>query len=177
MEQGNKLALSKLKLLFIFNQFGIPLTNNELTNFVLENNYMDYFLLQQILSDLINSKFLEIYTKDEHEHYYLTDEGINAINMFKNILPIYFITEVENKFNNKQKKAKNKNELFGHYYKKNEDEFVVSFQVLENRNVIFNLSMNVPTEKLAKSICKKWNTSSENIFTSIVKILTKDIPE
>lgn len=175
LEQGSKLALSKLKLLYIFNQFGIPLTNIELTSFALENNFMDYFLLQQILSDLYKSKFLDIHSQNGHEYYFLTDEGINALNMFGDMLPEYFTKDVNSKFEKMQKDLKRKNELIGHYYKKSDNEFVVSFQVLENRSVVFNLSINVPTEDMAKSICKKWNSNPEEIFSSILKTLTSDL--
>lgn len=176
MEQGNKLALSKLKLLYILNQFSIPLTNNEITNFVLENNIMDYFLLQQILTNMYESKFIEMHLRNGHEYYYITDEGINAINMFGNILPDYFKAEVESKFNKMQKDLKRKNELFSHYYKKDDNEYVVSFQVLENRTVTFDLSINVPTEEMAKAICKKWNSDPEKIFGEILKTITTDLP-
>lgn len=175
LEQGSKLALSKLKLLYIFNQFGIPLTNIELTSFTLENSFMDYFLLQQILSDLFESKFLDIHSKNGHEYYFLTDEGINALNMFGDMLPEYFTKEVNSKFEIMQKDLKRRSELFGHYYKKSDNEYVVSFQVLENRSVTFNLSINVPTEDMAKSICKKWNSNPEDIFSSILKTLTSDL--
>lgn len=177
MEQGNKLALSKLKLLYIFNYFEVPLTNSEVTDFVLESNFMDYFLLQEIFTDLYESKFIELYIKNGHEYYYLTDEGVNAIKMFENILPDYFIEEVQSKFEIKQKNLKRQNELFGHYYKKSDSEYIVSFQVLENRTVVFNLSMNVPTEELAKSICKKWNSDSENLFGDVLKVLTSNLPK
>ncbi len=175
LEQGNKLALSKLKLLYIFNQFEIPLTNIELTSFVLENNLMDYFIVQQILNDLYKSKFLDIHSNNGHEYYFLTDEGLNAINIFGDMLPDYFKNDVNNKFEKIQKDLKRRNELFGHYYKKSDNEFVVSFQVLENRSVTFNLSINVPTEDMAKSICKKWNSNPEEIFSSILKTLTSDL--
>lgn len=175
LEQGSKLALSKLKLLYIFNQSGIPLTNMELSSFALENNFMDYFLLQQLLSDLYEAKFLDIHSKNGHEYYFLTDEGINALEMFEDTLPDYFRNDVNSKFGKMKKDSKRKSELFGHYYKKSDNEYVVSFQVLENRSVIFNLSINVPTEEMAKSICNKWNANPESIFSSILKTLTSDL--
>lgn len=175
LEQGNKLALSKLKLLYIFNQFGIPLTNIELTNFVLENNFMEYFILQQILSDLCASKFIDIHSNNGHEYYFLTDEGINSITMFEDMLPEYFVKEVSSKFEKLQKDLKRRNELFGHYYRKSDNEYVVSFQVLENRSVTFNLSINVPTENMAKSICEKWNSNPEKIFNDILNTLTSGL--
>lgn len=174
LEQGDKLALSKLKLLYIFNQFSIPLTNIELTSFVLENNFMEYFILQQILSDLRESNFIDIHSSNGHEYYFLTDEGVNSITMFADMLPEYFTNEVNSKFEKLQKDLKRRNELFGHYYKKSDNEFVVSFQVLENRLVIFNLSINVPTEDMAKSICNKWNSNPEKIFDSILKTLISE---
>ena len=94
--------------------------------------------------------------------------------MFVDRLPEYFINQVEQNFSNFKKEIKKHRELLGHYYKKKEDEFIVSLQVMENESIIFSLSLNVPAEELAKNICKKWDSNPEKIFSSIIKILTSD---
>lgn len=68
-------------------------------------------------------------------------------------------------------------ELFGHYYKRKDDEYIVSLQVNENDTTIFNLSVNVADESLAKNIIKKWEISPEKIFGQIMNTLTSDINE
>jgi len=174
MESGNKIAQDKLKLLYILNYINIPLTNIEITNHILEHNYMDYFYLQQLLSDLCDSKFIKLNSKNGNEYYSISEAGIASLEMFGEKLPDYFTNEVDTNFSFFKKELKRQRELFGHYYKRN-DEFIVSLQVMENESVIFNLSINVPTEILAKNICKKWDSSPEEIFGNIIKTLTSDL--
>lgn len=174
MESGNKIAQDKLKLLYILNYINIPLTNIEITNHILENNYMDYFSLQQLLGDLCDSKFVKLNSKNGNEYYSISEAGIAALEMFGEKLPDYFTNEIANKFSYFKKELKKQRELIGHYYKR-EDEYIVSLQVMENESVIFNLSISVPTEILAKNICKKWDSNPEEIFGSIITTLTSDL--
>jgi predicted transcriptional regulator len=175
MESGNKIAQDKLKLLYILEFINIPLTNIEITNYILENNYMDYFSLQQLLGNLCNSKFIRLNSKNGNEYYKIAEAGKEALEMFGDILPEYFKEEVNLNFSHLKKELKRQRELLGHYYKSKEDIFIVNLQVTENETVIFNLSINVPTENLAKNICKKWDSNPEEIFGSIIKTLTTDL--
>lgn len=174
MESGNKVAQDKLKLLYILNYINIPMTNIEITNHILENNYMDYFSLQQLLGDLCDSKFIKLNSKNGNEYYAISEAGIAALEMFGEKLPGYFTNEIKTNFLYLKKELKKQRELIGHYYKK-KDEYIVSLQVMENESVIFNLSISVPTEILAKYICKKWDSNPEEIFGSIINTLTSDL--
>lgn len=171
---SNKIAQDKLKLLYIFKYINLPLTNSEITNFILDNDFLDYFTLQQFLGDLCDSKFVVLNSKNGNEYYSISEAGIAALDMFGEKLPQYFIAQVEKNFSTFKKEIKKHRELLGHYYKKKDDEYIVSLQVMENGSVIFSLSINVPDENLAKYICKKWDSNPEYIFSSILKTLTTD---
>ena len=47
-----KLAENKLIILHLLQKMGIALSNSEICQFLLEKNYMDYFSVQQYLSEL-----------------------------------------------------------------------------------------------------------------------------
>lgn len=172
MDSGNKIAQDKLKLLYILNYIDTPLTNIEITNYILENNYIDYFSLQQLLRNLCESKFIKLNIKNGSEYYSISEAGKEALEMFGDKLPEYFTGEITLKFSNIKKELKKQRELLGHYYKRNDDVYIVTLQVMENESVIFNLSINVPTEESAKNICKKWDSNPEEIFGGIIKMLT-----
>ncbi len=175
VEQGSQLAMGKLKLLYIFNRYDVPLTNNEITGFIVGYDIMDYFSLQNILSTLYETKLIDIYAKDGKESFYLTDEGIEFLNLFGDILPDSFKELISKLFSAIEKDIKRRSELFGHYFQKKDGEFVVSFHMLENNITTFNLSLNVPTKNIAEALCKKWNSNSENMFSEILKTITSDI--
>ncbi len=172
---GNKIAQDKLKLLYILKYINMPLTNMEITNFILDNDILDFFTLQHLLGDLCDSKFVVLESKNGNEYYSISEAGTIALDMFGEKLPEYFIEQVEKNFSNLKMEIKKNRELLGHYYKKKEDEYIVSLQVMENESVIFSLSINVPDEHLAKHICRKWDNNPEEIFSGIIKILTSDI--
>lgn len=172
MKSGNKIAQDKLKLLYILNFIDLPLTNIEITNYILEYDMMDYFTLQLLLSDLCDAKFTLIKTSNGIEYYSVSETGKAALEMFSDKLPEYFIKEVENNFSRIKKHIKMQRELFGHYYKRKDDEYIVSLQVTENSTTIFNISINVTDEITAKNIIRKWEAAPEKIFGQIINALT-----
>ncbi len=172
MKSDNKNAQDKLKLLYILDFIDLPLTNVEITNYILEYGMMDYFSLQLLLSDLCDAKFTTIKPYNGNEYYSVSKQGKDALEMFKNKVPEYFVSEVEMNFSRIKKQIEKKREIFSHYFKRKDDEYIVSLQVTENSSTIFNLSINVADEAEAKNIIKKWEKSPEEIFGQILKALT-----
>ncbi len=171
MKSNNRNTQDKLKLLYILDFIDLPLTNIELTNYILEYGMMDYFTLQLLLSDLCDAKFVILKPNNGNEYYSVSKSGKAALEMFNDKLPEYFINEVQKNFFSIKKHIKKQREIFGHYYKRKDDEYIVSLQVTENSTTIFNLSINVADEISAKKIIKKWEKSPEDIFGRIMNAL------
>jgi hypothetical protein len=172
LKSNNKNAQDKLKLLYILDYIDIPLTNNEITNYILEYGMMDYFTLQLLLSDLCEVKFTHLKPYNGNEYYSVSKSGKATLEMFGDKLPEYFINEVEKNFSGIRKHIKKQREIFGHYYKRKDDEYIVSLQVTENSTTIFNISINVTDEITAKNIIRKWEAAPEKIFGQIINALT-----
>jgi hypothetical protein len=64
----SELAENKLLLLYIFCEIGMPVSNSHITQIILENNLINYFSLQQYLSELIDSGFINI-KKHDKQHF------------------------------------------------------------------------------------------------------------
>ena len=54
--QSESLMLYKLIILYILDRMDFPITNTELTRFILEKEYCDYITINQILEELIEEK-------------------------------------------------------------------------------------------------------------------------
>lgn len=173
MKSNSKTTQDKLKLLYILNYINLPLTNVEVSNYILEYDIWDYFTLQALLNALCDAKFVTLKSKVGHDYYSVSQAGKAALDMFKEKLPEYFISEVKSHFSHIKKQIEKKRDLFGHYYKRKDDEYIVYLQVIENKTTIFNLSVNVPTEEIAKNIVKKWDDKPEDIFGQIITTLTE----
>lgn len=49
---SDSMTLYKLMILYMLSRVNFPLNNNQISEFMLSNNYTDYFTLQEVLNDL-----------------------------------------------------------------------------------------------------------------------------
>lgn len=173
LESGNKLAQIKLKVLFILNTLNLPVTNMDLTRFILENNFMDYFTLQEIILELQKDGFVDSGQTEGKESYTITTIGQETVEMFSARVPNSFKLEITDLLKTLQKEVKRNKDLFAHYYQRKDKDFTIILQAIEESVTIFNLSLNVPTEKLAKDIVAKWKKNPDKIYSEIINILMR----
>ena len=83
-ESIRQLAEHKLIILHLLQKMGIALSNSEICQFLLEKNYMDYFSIQQYLTELVDAGWLEKSWEQNNTRYTLTDEGDEIVNYFPN---------------------------------------------------------------------------------------------
>lgn len=171
IENTEELAQNKLLLLYIIDKSQVPLSNSQITEFVLEENYMNYFLVQQFLSELIESKFLE-YTKNKgKEKYILLNKGKVALDYFIDRIPQQIKKDVNEKFQIKLEEVKRDTQIIGDYYMKDENEYIVYLKLVENDSTLFSLNLNVVSSEQAKMICEKWNSKPDSVYQNILSTL------
>ena len=170
---SEQLASNKLLILYIMNKMNVDLTNSQITQIVLETEVMNYFSFQQFLSELIESKFLNIYKEDDREYYRLTQRGLEMLE--------YFLPKVNDnslKINDYIKKNKERilseTEVKATFKKENEREFIVNLRVIENNSDLINLNVNVSSEKQAMLICKNWKNNASYIYAEIIQSLISE---
>ena len=54
------MTLYKLMILYMLNQVKFPLTNSNISDFFVSKEYTTYFIVQQALTDFLESKFISM---------------------------------------------------------------------------------------------------------------------
>ena len=85
---GIKMALEaetlyKLIIMHMLNKVEFPLTNSQISQFFLENEYTNYFTVQKSLSELIEDGFVFLNINRNTSYYHLTSEGREVIKFFR----------------------------------------------------------------------------------------------
>jgi DNA-binding PadR family transcriptional regulator len=173
-DSPQELVKHKLLILYILDRVDIPMTNSEITQFVLENNFMNYFMVQQFLSELVASKFIEFTTKDGNEYYHLSDAGKDTLNFFMDRIPKELKEQIDNLYEKKKEEMIKETQIISNYYKKNDTEYIVNLKVIEKDITLFNLSLNVVSNKQAKIICKNWKENPQYIYKKILDLLVNN---
>lgn len=87
LDDTNQLAENKLILLYLLDRIGMNITRNQLTEIVLENNLVNYFLLQQYITELQNANFLVTIKKNKSKVLSLTEQGKKVLSLFISRIP------------------------------------------------------------------------------------------
>ena len=75
-------TLYKLIILYMLDKISFPLSNAQLSEFILEKEYTDYFTVQSALSELSETGFLKVRTVRNTSLYYITEEGRKTLSYF-----------------------------------------------------------------------------------------------
>ena len=134
---------------------------------------MDYFMLQQFLSELEDSKFVTNESSDKKHDLVITDAGKNTLNYFINHIPKSKIEHIDQLLNVQKEKFILDAQVTADYVKLKDNEYLVKLKVTENDLLIVNLELGVTSNKQAKQICKRWLENTPNLYNQIINMLVE----
>lgn len=164
-------ALYKLIVLYMLKKVEFPLTNSQISAFILEEQYTDYFTLQETLSDMVESKLLETQIIRTSTHYSLTELGSETLEYFGHQISKAIQDDVENYLKENKIQLRNENSVIADYQNNDSGEFTVRLQVKEKEEFIIDLSLTVPMEQQAIIMCDNWRKKSVEIYKYLMKEL------
>lgn len=170
---NRELAENKLILLYILEKINMPVSNLQITKVILENKFMNYFLLQQFLNELSENNFLATETKEDKIFYTITASGRQTLEYFINLIPFGIKGRIDNTIGSIRKNIKNETQITADFTPESEREFVVSCKVNEDDFSLIDLKITVGTKSDARTICENWKKHSQVIYTEIIDSLTK----
>ena len=89
----------KLIILYMLQNSDGDLTNSQITDFILDRKYTNYFQLQQAVSELVEADLVEMSSQSNRSYYRLTSEGKNTLKYFSKELSSDIKKEVEEYLN------------------------------------------------------------------------------
>ena len=163
--------LYKLIILYMLNQVDFPLTNSQISEFILDEGYTTYFKLQQALSELLSSGFIHEEATHSRTFYHLTEEGAETIQFFQNKISPTIQDEIDTFLQEKHYELKNAVAVRADYYRNDNHEFSVRCQVTENHGSLIDLTITVPTEQEAKTVVHHWKQKNQEIYAFVMQNL------
>jgi len=171
-ENSSDLAENKLLMLYVLKSIKDPISNTQLTEIILENNFINYFTFQQYLSELEESKFVEYHEANDKKLLILTEKGDNVLTLFKARISPSKISIVDIYIKEKIGSIKKELTIHADYTLGNgDDSFIVDLKAIEDQALLMELKLSVPTKNQATSICAKWKENPSEIYTNIINIL------
>ena len=80
---NDSFMLYKLMILYMLDRVDFPLTESQISQFILDNNYTTYFNLQITIKELVEIDFIRPTQARNHSLYEITEQGKEAIEIFE----------------------------------------------------------------------------------------------
>ena len=161
-------TLYKLIVLYMLDKLDFPLTNGQISEFILDKGYTTYFTLQQAISEMVEAGFIREESTHNRTLYHLTEEGTNTIHYFKNNISPAIQEDVDSFLAEKRYDLKNEVSVKADYYQNRNLEYSVRCQIIENGAPMIDLTLTVPTEEEAATVANNWNQKNQEIYAQIM---------
>ncbi|MBQ8633862.1 MAG: DUF4364 family protein [Lachnospiraceae bacterium] len=169
--QSESLMLYKLIILYILDRMDFPITNTELTRFILEKEYCNYLTIQQTLEDLIEDNYVEV----EHSHnsylYRITPSGKETLSFFYTRISVAIRDDIDAYLSEKEYQLREMVSTTADYYEAKKNEFVVELRVIERDSELVHINLLVTSAAEADMICSRWKECSADVYGYLISTL------
>ena len=173
-ENSAELAENKLLVLYVIKSLRQAISKTQLTEIILENNFINYFTLQQYISELETAKFVEYIEKNDKKLITITTKGENVLSIFNDRISPIKRDIIDNYISKTIDSIKKELTIHSDYTIEKNNSFIVDLKALEDETLLIDLKISVPTKKQAASLCNRWKENPSDIYTKIVQVLFSD---
>ncbi len=165
-------TLYKLIVLYALNKSAYPLTNAQLSNLFLDNDYTTYLNLQEVLSEMIETSLLETDTVNNITYYRASARGKETIRFFSGDIPPAIRDEIFRYLQSHAKQLRDDAQTTAWYRKAAGHDYIVHCRVQEDDTPLIDLQLTVPSESSAQKLTENWKAKSQQIYELIIRHLS-----
>ena len=165
------LAENKVLILHILTLLNRDIRQDDLFKIMASINDINYFYFKQLITDLIDSKLVGSYTKEEEPVIRITSEGQNAYILTKDVLPGIMKLKADNIFQKEFSSIEEEASVIAEFIPKDENNYTIKCKIVENNETIFEVRTFAGSRERAKRIVDNWNKNANKIYPKMLNIL------
>ena len=165
------LAENKVLILYLLNKLPDGIKSDNLYKIVSSANNINYFYLQELLTDLIDTNLVGSFTKEDDTFIKITSDGQNSLSLTKSLLPGILKLKADNIFKTEVSNIAEESSIVTEYIPKDENNYTVKCKVIEKNETIFEISTFAGSRERAKQISDGWKNNANTIYPKIIDLL------
>ncbi|MCL2170640.1 MAG: DUF4364 family protein [Defluviitaleaceae bacterium] len=162
----------QILLLYLISKTNIPISQNQIMQFALEENYMNLLAVQEYLADMEKSGYLDAALHNNTTRYTITDGGISALAAYGKQLPIPLRNRIAKYISKNQHILKRDYEITAsHFFDEDNREYIAKCGLYDGDTPLLEINTSVVSQEQALTICNNWKNNSDSIYAQIMGIL------
>lgn len=165
------LTLYKLIVLYMLDRVTYSMTAAQVSDFLLEREYTNFLMLQQVISELTEAGLITSETIRNRTHLSITAEGRETLTYFEKSISPAIKQEINAYFKEKEYDLRNEVSIQSNYYKSTSGEYEAHLVAKDKKINLVEITLSVPTEEIASSICDNWQKKNQEIYQLLIQKL------
>lgn len=165
---NQSLPLYKLIILEMLNNVNFPLTNSQITEFLVKQGYATYFEVQQTFSDLTASGQIHEESVHHSTRYSITESGEQTLTYYKHLLPDSFMDDIRSYLKEHKIELRNTISVVTGYTPATNGEYAVQCKIMDKNMPIFDMTILAPSTEIAEQMCFNWEKKQAEIYAYIM---------
>ena len=161
----------KVSVLSLLDKSQDPLSNAQIVQLFLDKEYTDYFTIQQVIGELLDSKLISADTLHNHTTYSLTDEGLTTYKLMQDKLTPGIAADITDYLTKNKFEIKESTNLSAYYDKSPDGGYIAHCKYTSGGNTILDLHMRASNQAQADTICNNWKARYEDIYFNLIDTL------
>lgn len=161
----------KLIILYMLDNVDFPLTNTQISNFILEKEYTTYFTLQQAINELISAELIRTEPTHNNTYYHIMPAGHETLSFFPDKISSAIKDDVLSFFAANRVELKKEVHILADYYKTTTQEYAARCQIKDKETPLIDLTIRANTKEQAEAICQNWRMQKEDVYAYLMDML------
>ncbi len=157
----------------MLDKVNMPISNTQIINFLLENDYTDYLNAQQTLAELIEDECVYLETIRNMTLYAISPAGRESLALLGGDLSKGIREDIDTYLREKSIDINNAIAVRADYYIADHDLYIARLQLVERGAVIFEMNVSLPTAEIADTVCANWRNASGELYANVMATLMK----
>lgn len=148
-----------------------PITKAQISDFILGKEYTNFLTLGQVIGELTDAGLVTAQSVRNRTHLAITNEGKETLHFFENQISDSIKTDIDAFFKENEIHLRNEVSIISDYYKSTSGEFEAHLVAKEKGVNLVDITISVPLEETASSICDNWQRKNQEIYQYLVSQL------
>jgi len=158
------LTLYKLIVLYMLDRVTFRMTAAQVSDYILDREYTNYLTLQQVIHELVEARLISTKTIRNRTHLSITAEGRQTLHFFQNRISDAIREDINAYLRDNEYELRNEVSVLSDYYKSTSGEYEAHLTAQERGITLIDITLSVPTEDTAASICENWQKKNQEIY-------------
>ena len=169
---NNKETENKLIILYLLDKMDLPLSRSQITDYIRQSEFMDYYTLQQTMAEMVDGGYLDAATDNNTTRYTVTEEGLQILEYFEKHISPSIRARITQYITENHKEIKRSFENTATFFPNaDNDEFTVKCGVYEEGRMLMEIAISVDTREQARIIQNNWKANAKSLYGDIIRTL------